>query len=327
MTIYILRRIGLMIPVILGVLVIVFIINRMAGDPVVMLIGSDATEEEYASERERLGLDRPVIEQFYEYVKGVVTRFDLGTSFVSRRPVSEQILVRFPTTLRLAMISLLISSVLGIAFGVICAINQNTKSDYIVSLLAMIVASLPNFWFALMMILFFAVNLGILPATGLDTWKGWVLPAVVLGLGPISNLCRTTRSSMLEVIRQDYIRTAKSKGISDNKVIFKHALKNALFPVITVFGLMASLNIGGQVVVETIFTIPGIGSYMMTSITNKDYPVVQGTVIVLSLMVCVINLLIDIAYGFADPRIRLGYSSNKRSRRAKKPARIVEVAQ
>jgi len=316
-----------MIPVILGVLVIVFIINRMAGDPVVMLIGSDATEEEYASERERLGLDRPVIEQFYEYVKGVVTRFDLGTSFVSRRPVSEQILVRFPTTLRLAMISLLISSVLGIAFGVICAINQNTKSDYIVSLLAMIVASLPNFWFALMMILFFAVNLGILPATGLDTWKGWVLPAVVLGLGPISNLCRTTRSSMLEVIRQDYIRTAKSKGISDNKVIFKHALKNALFPVITVFGLMASLNIGGQVVVETIFTIPGIGSYMMTSITNKDYPVVQGTVIVLSLMVCVINLLIDIAYGFADPRIRLGYSSNKRSRRAKKPARIVEVAQ
>ena len=327
MTKYIFRRIGLMIPVIFGVLVIVFIINRMAGDPVVMLIGSDATEEEYASERERLGLDKPVPVQFYEYVKGVVTRFDLGTSFVSRRPVSEQILVRFPTTLRLALISLCISSVLGIAFGVVCAINQNTKADYIVSLLAMIVASLPNFWFALMMILFFAVNLGILPATGLDEWKGWVLPAVVLGLGPISNLCRTTRSSMLEVIRQDYIRTAKSKGISDNKVIFKHTLKNALFPVITVFGLMASLNIGGQVVVETIFTIPGIGSYMMTSITNKDYPVVQGTVIVLSLMVCVINLLVDIAYGFADPRIRLGYASNKKSKRAKKPARIVEVAQ
>jgi peptide/nickel transport system permease protein len=314
MALYILRRVGLMIPVILGILLIVFAINRMSGDPVVMLLGGEATEEEYAQERHRLGLDEPLPVQFFQYVKGIVIQFDLGTSFVSRRPVSEQIIVRLPTTLALVMISLLISSVVGVSLGVASALNQNTKIDYILTVSALIVASLPSFWFALMLILIFSVNLGILPATGLETWKSWILPCIVLGLGPVSNLCRTARSSMLEVIRQDFIRTAKSKGISDNKVIFKHALKNALFPVITVFGIIASFSIGGQVVVETIFTIPGIGAYMMEAILNRDYPVVQGTVVVLSLMICVINLLVDIAYGFADPRIRMRYS-NRRSRK------------
>ena len=324
---YILRRIGMMIPVILGVLLIVFIVNRMSGDPVAAILGSDATEEEYAAERARLGLDQPLPLQFFDYVKGIVTRFDLGTSYSSRRPVSEEVLKRFPTTLSLALISLVISSVLGIIFGVICAINQNRKIDYIVTLMALIVSSLPNFWFALMLILLFAVKLGLLPATGLETWRHWILPSVVLGLAPVSNLCRTTRSSMLEVIRQDYIRTAKSKGISGNKVIFKHALKNALFPVITVFGFMASLSIGGQVVVETVFTIPGIGSYMMTAITHKDYPAIQGTVVVLSLMVCCINLIVDIGYGFADPRIRASYSQKKSSKKLKPSAQIQGVTE
>ena len=321
---YVLRRIGMMIPVILGVLLIVFVVNRSSGDPVATILGANATEEQYAAERHRLGLDRSLPEQFFEYVKGVVTRFDLGTSFSSRKPVSEEVLKRIPVTLSLAVISLVIASVFGIIFGVICAINQNRKVDYIVTLLALVVASLPNFWFALMLILIFAVKLGVLPATGLDTWKNWILPSVVMGLAPISNLTRTTRSSMLEVIRQDYIRTAKSKGISSNKVIFKHALKNALFPVITVFGFMASLSIGGQMVVETVFTIPGVGSYMMAAIAQKDYPVVQGTVLVLSLMVCFINLIVDIAYGFADPRIRASYTKGK-SKKLKASAQIQEA--
>jgi len=324
MTKYILRRIGMMIPVILGVLLIAFVINRMSGDPVAAILGGDATPEQYEMERERLGLNRPLFVQFGDYVLGIITRFDLGNSYASKRPVSEEILTRFPITLTLALISLAISSVLGIIFGVVCAINQNRNIDYIITLLALIVASLPGFWFALMLILLFAVNLGLLPATGLDTWRHWILPSVVLGLAPISNLCRTTRSSMLEVIRQDYIRTAKSKGVSDNKVIFKHALKNALFPVITVFGFMASLSIGGQVVVETVFTIPGIGSYMMIAITNKDFPVIQGTVVVLSLMVCIINLIVDIAYGFADPRIRASYTQRKGGKKLRAPAEIQE---
>jgi len=327
MTRFVLRRIAMMIPVVLGVLLIVFVVNRMSGDPVAAILGPDATEEQYAAERQRLGLDRSMPVQFFDYVRGVVTRFDLGNSFSSRRPVREEVLRRLPTTLALALISLIISSVLGIIFGILCAINQNRKIDYIVTLAALIVSSLPAFWFALMLILLFAVNFGILPATGLETWRHWVLPSVVLGLAPVSILCRTTRSSMLEVIRQDYIRTAKSKGISDGKVIFKHALKNALFPVITVFGFMASLSIGGQVVVETVFTIPGIGSYMMTAIGTKDFPAIQGTVIVLSLMVCFINLIIDISYGFADPRIRASYSQRKNKKKQKKPAVIQEAAQ
>jgi peptide/nickel transport system permease protein len=204
-------------------------------------------------------------------------------------------------------------------------LNQNSKTDYILNVLALIVASMPSFWFALMLILLFAVNLGILPATGLENWRSWILPSVVLGLSPVSNLLRTSRSSMLEVIRQDFIRTAKSKGISESKVVFKHALKNALFPVITVFGIIASFSIGGQVVVETIFTIPGIGAYMMEAITNRDYPVVQGTVVVLSLMICIINLLVDIAYGFADPRIRMSYAKRRSRKKLKAPAQIQEV--
>lgn len=322
---YVLHRIGLMIPVILGVLLIVFIISRMSGDPVAALLGDGATVEEVAAERHRLGLDRPLPVQFFEYVRGIVTRFDIGVSYTSRRPVSEQVIARFPTTLRLALVSLCISSALGVIFGVLCAVNQNGKVDYILTLAALFFASMPSFWFSLMVILIFAVHLGLLPATGLENWKAWILPSVVLGLGPVSNLCRTTRSSMLEVIRQDYIRTAKSKGISDGKVIFKHALKNALFPVITTFGFMASLSISGQVVVETIFNINGIGSYLMSSIASRDYPVVQGTVVVLSLMICIINLLVDIAYGFADPRVRVAYAQRKKSGKPKVSARTQEV--
>ena len=309
---FILKRIGLMIPVILGVLLIVFIANRMSGDPVASILGGNASEEAYEAMRHQLGLDRPLVVQFLEYLKGIVTRFDLGTSYTSNKPVIREIMARLPITLTLARVSLIIATFRGVVFGVFCAGNQNRMADYIITLLALIAASLPNFWFALMLILTFGVRLRLLPVSGLDTWQSWILPSVVMGLGPLANICRTTRSSMLEVIRQDYIQTAKSKGVDQRKIIFKHALKNAMFPIITVFGLMASLSIGGQMVVENVFTIPGVGSYMMNAIGLKDYPVVQGTVVVLSLIVCIINLFVDIAYGFADPRIRAGYTSKKK---------------
>jgi peptide/nickel transport system permease protein len=324
---YILRRIGMMIPVILGVLLIVFTTTRLSGDPVAAILGPGASAEDYENERHVLGLDQPYPVQFFNYVKGVVTKLDLGTSYSTQRPVSEEVVKRLPISLSMAMISLVISTFIGVIFGVICATHQNHKVDYIVTLLSLLVGSLPNFWFALMLILFFSVSLGWLPATGLDNWACWIMPCLALGLSPIANLCRTTRSSMLEEIRQDYIRTARSKGISNRRVIFKHALKNALFPVITVFGLMASVNIGGQVVIETVFTIPGIGSYMMESITNRDYPALQGTVLVLSLLVCIINLLVDIGYGFADPRIRAKYSQRKTKTVAEGPLPLKEAHQ
>ena len=322
---YILRRIGIMIPVLLGILLIVFAISRMSGDPVSALLGGDATQEQIEAERDRLGLNDPLPVQFFNYVKNIITHFDLGTSYLSKRPVSEQIVKRLPTTLAITIISLIISSVVGITFGVISALNQNNKVDYILTVAALILASLPTFWFALMLILIVSVKLGWLPVSGLDSFKAWILPCIVSGLSPVSNLCRTARSSMLEVIRQDYIRTARSKGISENKVILKHALKNALFPVITVFGIIASFSVGGQVVVESIFSIPGIGAYMMESILNRDYPVVQGTVVVLSLLICVINLLVDIAYGFADPRIRARYTKQKKAKKAPAQAQGVNA--
>lgn len=322
---YILKRIGLMIPVILGVLLIVFIANRMSGDPAASILGPNASEEAYEQVREELGLNRPVVVQFVSYVKGIVTHGDFGKSYSSGKPVFDEIMSRLPTTLTLALFSLIIATVLGVTFGVFCAVNQNKAGDYVITLLALIAASLPNFWFALMLILLFAVRLRLVPASGLDSWSAWILPSIVMGLSPLANICRTTRSSMLEVIRQDYIRTARSKGISQRDVIFKHALQNAMFPIITVFGLMASLSIGGQMVVENVFTIPGVGSYMMQAIGHKDYPVIQGTVVVLSLIVCIINLFVDIAYGFADPRIRAGYSSKKRKKPAKQTVKEVSA--
>lgn len=320
---FIIKRILLMIPVILGVLLIVFAVSRLSGDPVAYLIGPYAAEEDYEAMREDLGLNRPFFVQYVDYVKGVVTEFDLGQSYLTKKPVTEEIFKRLPTSMTLAFVSLGIATVIGIVFGVIGAVNQNSKFDYLITMLSLVCASLPGFWTGLMLILLFSVGLDLLPATGLESWKGWIMPCIALGLTPIASLCRTTRSSMLEVIRQDYIRTAKSKGISDKSVVFKHALKNAIFPVITVIGTMVSIQVGGAVVVETVFTIPGIGSLLTEAINNKDYPTMQGTVLVLSLIVCVINLLIDIAYGFVDPRIKAKYTQKTTKKPRKEKEAVV----
>lgn len=320
---FIIKRILLMIPVILGVLLIVFAVSRLSGDPVAYLIGPYAAEEDYEAMREDLGLNRPFFVQYVDYVKGVVTEFDLGQSYLTKKPVTEEIFKRLPTSMTLAFVSLGIATVIGIVFGVIGAVNQNSKFDYLITMLSLVCASLPGFWTGLMLILLFSVGLDLLPATGLESWKGWIMPCIALGLTPIASLCRTTRSSMLEVIRQDYIRTAKSKGISDKRVVFKHALKNAIFPVITVIGTMVSIQVGGAVVVETVFTIPGIGSLLTEAINNKDYPTMQGTVLVLSLIVCVINLLIDIAYGFVDPRIKAKYTQKTTKKPRKEKEAVV----
>ena len=298
----------LFIPVLIGVLFIVFTIEHFSpSDPVYSIMGLNITPEQYQAEYEKLGLDRPFFVQFFDYIGKLVTRFDLGVSYSNKRPVMAQILERCPATLKLGGISILITIALGLPFGIISATKQYSAVDYTVTVGALFFASMPNFWLGLMMVIIFALKLGWLPATGVATWRNWVLPCLTLGLSPIATVARMTRSSMLDVIRQDYIRTAHSKGITESRVIWKHALKNALIPVITIIGFMASMILAGSVVIEAIFGIPGLGMLMMTAINNADSPLIMGTVLFISVSVCVINLLIDIIYGFVDPRIKAQY--------------------
>ena len=317
---YILKRILLMIPVILGVVLIVFCIIRMApGDPATALMSVGATEEELQAKRVELGLDKPFVVQFLLYVKNFVLHFDLGDSYQTGLPVTGEILKRFPITFLLGASSVLISLVIGIPFGIISATKQYSGMDYGVTFVSLILASIPGFWFSLMLILLFALKLQWFPVAGLEEgWRSWVLPILAMGGYPIATICRTTRSSMLEVVRQDYIRTARAKGLDESVVIKRHALRNSLIPIIAVAGLQMGYVIGGTVVIESIFSIPGIGSLLITAITSKDYNIVQGCVLIMSMFICVMNLLVDIMYSFVDPRIKAVYSSGKKLKPAKR---------
>ncbi len=305
-----------MIPVLLGVILIVFCINQVSGDPVATLLPADASREQYEAKKVELGLDRPLVVQFVSYVGGIVTELDLGTSFQTKRPVSDEIRDRYPISIKIAIISIIISIIIGIPFGIISATKQYSGMDYGVTVSSLIFASMPPFWLGLMGMLVFSLNLHWLPASGLSSWKNWILPCLTLGLSPVAVICRTTRSSMLDVIRQDYIRTARSKGLSEGVVIRRHALKNALIPVVTVIGLQMSFIVGGAMVVEAVFTVPGLGSLMMTAVTQKNFPVIQGSVLVLAITVCFLNLIVDILYAFIDPRIKAQYSKSNKKRRA-----------
>ena len=313
---FIAKRVLLFIPVLLGVLFVVFTINYFTpADPVNAILGYNITQEQYDAKYEQLGLDDPFFVQFYNYVKGVVTEFDFGTSYQNKRPVSVQIAERLGVTIKLGAIGLAITVIIGIPFGIVSATRQNSPLDYTVTVLSLFFASLPNFWLALMLIILLSLKAGILPATGINSWKGWIMPCITLGMTPLAAVTRMTRSSMLEVIRQDYIRTAYAKGLTDREVIWKHALKNAMIPVVTTVGYMASMIFGGAVVIESIFSIPGLGMLMQTAITNADYPMVLGSVLVVSFFVCVINLLVDLLYGFLDPRIKAQYTGGKTKKR------------
>lgn len=314
------KRLLLFIPVLFGVVLIVFTINHFTpSDPVYSIMGVNITQEQYDVKYEQLGLNDPFFVQFFNYVKNLITKFDMGTSYSNKRPVAEQILERAPATLKLGLIGIAITIIIGIPCGIISATKQYSALDYSVTTLSLIFASMPNFWLALMMIIVFSLNLKWLPATGIGTWKHWILPCLTIGIGPVASVTRITRSSMLEVIRQDYVRTARAKGLTERDIIWKHALKNALIPVITVVGYMASMIMGGSVVIEAIFSFPGLGNLMMTAITSADYPLVLGSVLFVSVFVCVINLVVDLFYGFIDPRIKAQYTRSS-VRMKKKPA-------
>lgn len=312
---YIVKRLVLLIPVLIGVVTIVFILNQlMPGDPARMLAGEGASEEAVEQLREEMGLNRPLLVQYFDYLFGIFTQGDLGTSYKTGEPVLKEVLDRMPTTLVLAGISTLIAVGIGIPLGIAAATWQNSVIDYLSSCLSFIGVSMPNFWQGLMNILLFSVYLGWLPSSGFYGPEYWVLPCLTVGTSTMATITRTTRSSMLEVIRQDYIRTARAKGLSEYNVIVKHALSNALIPIVTIVGLEFGSLLGGAVLTETVFAIPGIGKYMVDAITNRNYPVIMGGVVILAFIFSVCNLVIDVLYAYIDPRMKSQYGTKKRKR-------------
>jgi peptide/nickel transport system permease protein len=310
---YILKRLLFMIPVILGVTFIVFALMYLTpGDPAMTILGPEATHEELEVQRELMGLNDPFIVQFGRYCYKSFIQFDLGKSYNNNRSVSKEIIARFPNTFKVAGISVIFAVLIGMPLGVMAAVNQYTWKDNASMMLALIGVSMPGFWIALLLVLLFSLKLGWLPPTGLGGWKYYILPCLSIAVHGAGGIARQTRSSMLEVIRQDYVTTAKAKGQKQSKVIYVHALRNALIPVITTIGNMLGIQLGGAMVAESIFSIPGLGMYMVTAIKNRDYPVVQGSVLVIAVVFSVIMLLVDIVFAFVDPRIKARYKKAKK---------------
>ncbi len=300
---YIARRLLLTVPVVLGVAILVFsMIRLIPGDPARAIAGVQATPEFVQQVRARYALDEPLPVQFGIFLRDL-SQGNLGTSTFSRRPVATEISERFPRTLLLATTAMVIATIVGVAAGIVSATKRNSWFDNISMVIALVGVAAPVFWLALMLQLLFAVQLRLLPATGLGTWRNLVLPAVTLGMASAGLMARITRSSMLEVLKQDYITTARAKGLAERFVIYKHALKNALIPVVTVMGLQFGILLGGAVLTETVFAWPGIGRLLVDSILRRDYPVVQATVMLMAFVFVLINLVVDIIYAFLDPRI------------------------
>lgn len=305
---YILKRIMLLIPVIIGVTFIIFTMMYITpGDPARIMLGESAKSEDVIKLREELGLDKSYLVQFGTYVKKAVLEQDIGRSYITKRPVTTEVLDRFPATLKLAAFAIIIALAIGIPVGIISATKQYSLFDNVAMVFALLGVSMPNFWQGLLLILLFSVSLGWLPASGFSSFKHMILPAVTIGTSTAAVITRMTRSSMLEVIRQDYIRTARAKGQVESKVVNRHALKNALIPIITVVGLQFGYLLGGAVLTESIFAVPGVGRLMVDSIKARDFPVVQGAVLFIAITFSFVNLLVDILYAYVDPRIRSQY--------------------
>jgi peptide/nickel transport system permease protein len=301
---FILRRLVMLIPVLLGVSIVVFMMLHLSpGDPARQVAGATATPEQVENVRETLGLDRPLVEQYTSYL-GRLLQGDMGRSLRTNRPVTAEIMPRYVATLKLTGAALVIAITSGLAIGVISATRQYSVVDNALSALSLIGLSIPVFWLGLMLILLFSVRFGLLPAAGSDTPAHFVLPAITLGAFAMATIARMTRGSMLDVLHQEYIQAARAKGLREYVVVVRHALKNAMIPILTVIGLQTGQLLGGAVLTETVFAWPGIGRLMVEAIQGRDFPVVQGAVLLTAVTFVVINLLVDLLYAFVDPRIR-----------------------
>ncbi len=308
---YVLKRILVTIPVLLCVTFLIFTMMHFTdGDPARLILGDSASEEEVMALRSEMGLDRPFLQQYLIYMRNLL-HGNLGTSYTTQLPVSQEIIARLPVTIRLSVLSCLFAVAVGIPAGIISAVRQYTILDNVITVLALIGITMPNFWLALLLVLFFSVKLGILPASGLYGPLYYIMPVLSISAASLATITRMTRSSMLEVIRSDYIRTARAKGLSEREVIFKHALKNALIPIITIIGIQFAGGLSGAVVNEQVFAIPGLGKMMVDAIKNRNYPLVEGGVLVIALMCSIVNLCVDLMYAIADPRIKAQYERKK----------------
>ncbi|NLE76342.1 MAG: ABC transporter permease [Chloroflexi bacterium] len=301
---YVIRRLLQSILVLLGVTVVVFVLVQLAGDPVVIaLSGTAATEQDLQRLRQELGYNDPWVVQYLRYM-GRAVQGDLGLSLRFKQPALDLVMERVGATVQLAITSLLFAVAIAVPVGVLSAVRRHTWVDQLGMLLALLGQSIPLFWLGIMLVLVFAVNYRWFPPGGAGTWKHLVLPAITLGAYPMARIARLTRSSLLEVINQDYITTARAKGLEERRVITRHAMRNAALPVVTVVGLMFGTLMGGAVVTEMIFAWPGVGLLTIQAIQNRDYPLVQASVLVVSLTFVFVNLAVDLLYAYLDPRIR-----------------------
>ena len=301
---YISKRIIYLIPVLIGIVFLVFTIMYFSpGDPAKLILGDRAPEEQVAALRHELGLDLPYYQQLFNYIKNAI-HGDFGNSYQLRMPVWDIIKLRFPLTLQLTTFTMLIAVLIGVPVGILSAVKQYSVIDAFSVVFALLMASIPAFWLGMLLMLLFSLNLGWLPSSGYEGVKWLILPSITLGFINCATIMRMTRSSMLEVVRQDFIRTARAKGATEKRVVFRHALKNAIIPVITVVGTAFGSSLGGAVVTETVFGLPGMGTQIITAIRQKDNPVVLASVIVIALAFSLVNLIVDILYTYVDPRIR-----------------------
>lgn len=306
---YVIKRLLFTIPVLIGAVFLVFAIMYLTpGDPGTLILGITAKKEAIDALNHQLGYDRPFFVQFFDYLVNML-HGDFGISYRTQRPVFDEILSRFPTTFWLALLSMICSSIIGIAFGIISAVKQYSVLDNITTTMAMLLSAVPGFWLGLMLMMLFSLKLRILPSSGVDSWLGFVLPVATLTLNGAASEMRLTRSTMLETIRADYIRTARSKGAPEKLVIWKHALKNALLPVITSMGMNFGAGLGGAVIIETVFGMPGLGMLIVNSIRQKDTPTVMAATLFLAFLFCIVMLIVDILYAYIDPRIKAKYQN------------------
>ena len=307
---YVLKRLIQMIPVLLLVSLIVYsIVNLTPGDIARTILGAEAPESAVEQLREEMGLDKPMIVRFFLYIKNVILKGDFGTSYRTGSAVLPQVFARFPVSLRLSIFAMTFAVLVGIPLGIIAAIKQYSIIDNLCTVVGLFFASIPTFWFGLMLMLTFSLHLGLLPPNGIDTAAGYVLPTITIGVPAAAKLMRMTRSSMLETIRADYVRTARAKGLSETRVIIDHALKNALLPIITQVGMQFGLMFGECAMSETVFVIPGCGTLILNAVKSKDVPLTTGTILWLSLVFCIIMLIVDILYAIVDPRIKAKYKN------------------
>jgi len=303
---FLLRRLIHAVFVIWGVVTVVFFLVRLTGDPTLFLVDQSATQEEIAHMRGQLGLDRPLLVQYADFL-GSAARGDFGHSLREKRPAMRIVLEHFwPATVELAAAALLLSTVLAVPLGVISATHRGRVADHASRLASLFLQSMPGFWLGIMLILLFAVALGgVLPAFGRGTWQHLVLPAIALAAAPLAQNVRLIRAGMLEVLGQDYVRTARAKGVAERGVVYRHALRNAALPVITVTGLSLGFMLSGALIIETVFAWPGMGRLIVQAVPGRDFPVIQAGVFVFALIFVAINLLVDVLYTVADPRVRL----------------------